>query len=64
MRKPRPASSLPVYERAVARFPHLASLADSRAFCRQLLLLEAVPGILPVEYWRIARMTETGKWPA
>ena len=39
MYKQRPASSLPVYDRAISYFPHLASVRDAKAFCRQLLLL-------------------------
>ena len=64
MYKQRPASSLPVYDRAISYFPHLASVRDAKAFCRQLLLLAAIPSILPIEYWRIARMAETGRWPS
>lgn len=56
------AKSLPIYERAVAHFPHLTTVKDAKHFCRQLCLLAAVPTITPTEYYRIAAVAEGSEW--
>ena len=44
------AKELPIYERAIAYYPHLASIKFARAFCFNLGILAAVPGISMMEY--------------
>lgn len=48
------AKDLAVYERAIARYPHLSVVEDAKLFCRQLCRLAAVPSIKAREYWEIA----------
>lgn len=56
------AKELPIYERAIAYYPHLASIKLARAFCFNLGILAAVPGISPMEYTSIARVANGGEW--
>lgn len=56
------ASDLPIYERAIARFPHLSTTMYAKTFCRQLCRLAAIPTINAAEYWRIAAVAEGGEW--
>lgn len=58
------ANQLPVYERAIARYPHLATIKDAKTFCRQLCYLAAVPNITIQESVRIAAVAEGGEWQA
>lgn len=62
MYKPTAARSLPIYDRAIARYPHLASVVDAKAFCQALCRLEAVETITIREYMRIAAVAEGSKW--
>ena len=62
MSKIVPANTLPIYERAVARYPHLIFVKDAKNFCQQLCRLEAVQSITAAEYWRIAAVAEGGEW--
>lgn len=56
------ASALPIYDRAVARYPHLSTIKDAKTLCQNLCRLAAVATISPVEYWRIADVANGGKW--
>ena len=40
-----PAKDLPIYDKAIARFPHLAYAPDAKTFCLNLSRLDMVPGI-------------------
>lgn len=62
MEKKTSASNLPIFERAVERFPHLIAVKDAKTFCQNLCRLEAVQSITPDEYWCIARVAEGGPW--
>ena len=55
------ASALPIYNRAVARYPHLAGLLYAKAFCDALCKLEAVPTITVKECWDVAHFAECGE---
>ena len=39
------AKDLPIYDKAIARFPHLAYAPDAKMFCLNLSRLAMVPGI-------------------
>ena len=56
------AKELPIYERAIAYYPHLASIKFARAFSFNLGNLAAVPGISMMEYTSIARVANGGEW--
>lgn len=62
MAKIKLAKDLPIYERAIARYPHLASLQDAKMFCWFLCDLEAVETITPKEYWSIGAVANDGDW--
>lgn len=51
-----PANQLPIYERAIKRYPHLASIRDAMHFCQQLCRLAAVEGVSLREYNEIAKI--------
>lgn len=55
-------SELPIYERAVARYPHLANLQNAKVFCDILCRLAMVPGISMLEYRKIAEVASGRKW--
>lgn len=57
-----PANSLPIYDRAVARYPHLSGITDAKTFCRQLSYLAAVDTISVHEYTSIAKVAEGEPW--
>lgn len=56
------AKELPIYERAIAHYPHLATIKPARPFCLNLGLLAAVPTISPLEYSGIARVANGGEF--
>ena len=56
------AKELQIYERAIAYYPHLASIQFARAFCFNLGNLAAVPEISMMEYTSIARVANGGEW--
>lgn len=58
-----PAASLPIYDRAVKRFPHLAHVKDAMHFCQQLLNLTAVPGVPIRDYVKIGAVANGEMWP-
>lgn len=58
-----PASCLPIYRRAIARYEHLWSIRDAMSFCRALCRLAAVPTITPAEYLAAAQVAEGQIWP-
>lgn len=61
-----PATALPVYDRAIARYPHLKHIPDAMNFCRQLSRLAAVDTISVSEYCFIGFIANgepwAGKW--
>ena len=58
-----PATDLPIYERAVKRYPHLQHVKDEMHFCQQLCRLAAVDGISVKEYFKIATVANGCMWP-
>ena len=56
------ANTLPIYDRAISHYPHLATIKDAKAFCQQLCYLAAIPTITVQEYWRIAEVAQGGGW--
>lgn len=56
------AVDLPIYERAIARFPHLASIPDAQSFCFQLCNLASVDSITQQEYWKAGAVANGGEW--
>ena len=52
------ATELAIYERAIARYPHLATIKPAKAFCKVLCSLEAVDTISIQEYWEIGKIAE------
>ncbi len=58
-----PATDLPIYERAVKRFPHLAHIRDAKHFCAALGRLAAVEEITAQEYYKIAMVASGYMWP-
>lgn len=58
-----PADALPVYERAIAAYPHLRWIPDAQNFCRQLTRLVALPTITAAEYTAIAATANGTPWP-
>lgn len=56
------SSALPIFDRAISRYPHLSTVSDAKTFCQSLCRLEAVQSITPSEYWRIARVANGGAW--
>ena len=40
-----PAKDLSIYDKAIARFPHLAYAPDAKMFCLNISRLAMVPGI-------------------
>lgn len=56
------AKELPIYERAIAHYPHIATIKAARPFCFNLVLLAFVPGITLNEYTAIARVANGGEW--
>lgn len=58
------AAVLPIYERAIERYPHLSNILYAKAFCDALCKLEAVPTITVKEYWDIAHFAEYGECAA
>ncbi len=57
------ASSLPIYDAAVERYPHLKSIQDAMHFCTALCSLAAVNEIKVREYDAIARVANGELWP-
>lgn len=58
-----PACQLPIYDRAVARYPQLAHTTDAYHFCKSLSYLAAVPDITVKEYFKIATVAAGKMWP-
>jgi hypothetical protein len=58
------ASALPIYDRAIKRYPHLSKIKYAKAFCNALCELEAVQAITAKEYWDIAHFAEFGECEA
>lgn len=56
------AKALPIYDRAITRFPHLRFVPDAKTFCQNLCRLVAIPTITPAEYMKIATVANGGKW--
>lgn len=56
------AKDLPIYSRAIARYPHLAEVMDAKTFCINLCRLAAVETITPVEYWAIGAVANGMEW--
>ena len=56
------AKELPIYDRAIAHYPHLATIKPARAFCFNLGLLAGVPTISIYEYEGIARVANGGEF--
>lgn len=52
-----------IYDRAIAHYPHLATIKDERTLCRQLCRLATVPTITAAEYWQIAAIAESSGIP-
>ena len=48
------STDLPIYDRAVARYPFLSAVQDAKLFCQTLCRLAAVPSVTPMEYFYIA----------
>ena len=57
-----PASMLPIYDRAIERYPELINIKYARPFCFQLTIRAAVPTITPKEYWQITRVANGEEW--
>ena len=57
-----PASALPIYDRAVKRFPHLVHVKDAFHFCQLLCILAAVPGVSIRDYFKIAKVAHGETW--
>ena len=55
------AAALPIYDRAIAKYPHLSSILYAKAFCKALCKMAAVPTITATEYWRVAHFAEFGE---
>jgi DNA-binding XRE family transcriptional regulator len=53
------STDLPIYDRAVARYPFLSAVQDAKLFCQTLCRLAAVPSVTPMEYF-----WEWGKGPS
>lgn len=62
MKHATPASTLPVYDRAIAQYPHLRTIPDAKTFCRQLCRFVALPTITVAEYTQIAIVANGGEW--
>lgn len=62
MKKIMEAKELPIYDRAIAHYPHLSHVKTARPFCFALCQLAATPTISPLEYWAIARVANGGEW--
>lgn len=58
-----PAKELPIYDRAVTRYPHLVYVRDAMHFCQQLLNLAAVPGVPIRDYVKIGAVANGEMWP-
>lgn len=56
------STDLPIYDRAVARYPFLSSVQDAKLFCQTLCRLAAVPAVTPMEYFHIANVASGGEW--
>ena len=56
------AKELPIYDRAIAHYPHLSHVKTARSFCFALCNLAAVPTISQIEYWDVARVANGGEW--
>lgn len=53
---------LPIYERVVARYPHLAHTSDPRQFCEVLLRLAAPETVTCAELFCAASVANGGEW--
>lgn len=58
-----PAKDLPIYDKAVACYPHLAHAGNAKTFCLNLSRLAAVPGIKPYDYLKIGAVANGCNWP-
>nr|DAH19066.1 MAG TPA: hypothetical protein [Caudoviricetes sp.] len=59
-----PAKDLPIYDKAVARYPHLAYAPDAKTFCLNLsCCLAMVPGIKFSDYFKIGAVANGCNWP-
>ena len=56
-------SELPITTRARTFYSHLWSITSAKEFCKQLLILAAVPGISVKEYQAIAAVASGKPWP-
>ena len=56
------STDLPIYDRAVARYPFLSSMQDAKLFCQTLCRLAAVPSVTPMEYFYVANVAGGGEW--
>ena len=56
------ANELPIYDRAIKAYPHLAEIKTKRAFCFALCHLAAVKEIKAAEYYKVARVASGGEW--
>ena len=54
------STDLPIYDRAVARYPFLSSVQDAKLFCQTLCRLAAVPSVTPMEYFYVANVAGGG----
>ena len=58
------AKDLPIYDKAVARYPHLAYAPDAKTFCLNLsCCLAMVPGIKFSDYFKIGAVANGCNWP-
>lgn len=53
---------LPIYERVVARYPHLAYTSDPKQFCQILLRLAAPETVTLAELFCAASVANGGEW--
>ena len=56
------AKTLPIYWRAVKRYPHLAKVQDAMHFCQQLCNLAALDTITTWEYWCAGAVANGAPW--
>ena len=56
------AKDLPIYDKTIARYPHLAHVIYARPFCFALCQLAMIPSDTIAECEAIARVACGGEW--